>query len=166
MYTFIFQSLLMCHKNSCSAYLPEPFCHLSFYLMPISHESSHYRFQSNLFPLWTAAVHIKEKKKSKNCTTILSLPNLLRTFNWKGEMATEERQYAYIKKTTTTTGKQNWEITVHYFRYLNCSLKKNKSHFPPTSKKERWSLPLSNIWSSQTTPHRILAKYQFHLPGP
>lgn len=78
--------------------LPEPFCHLSFYLMPISHESSHYRFQSNLFPLWTAAVHIKEKKKSKNCTTILSLPNLLRTFNWKGEMATAERQYAYIKK--------------------------------------------------------------------
>lgn len=78
--------------------LPEPFCHLSFYLMPISHESSHYKFQSNLFPLWTAAVHIKEKKKSKNCTTILSLPNLLRTFNWKGEMATAERQYVYIKK--------------------------------------------------------------------
>lgn len=47
-------------------------------------------------------MHIKEKKKSKNCTTILSLPNLLRTFNWKGEMATVERQYAYIKKTTTT----------------------------------------------------------------
>lgn len=43
-------------------------------------------------------MHIKEKKKSKNCTTILSLPNLLRTFNWKGEMATAERQYAYIKK--------------------------------------------------------------------
>ena len=55
-------------------------------------------------------------------------------------MATAERQYAYIKKTTTTTtGKQNWEITVtvHYFRYLNYFLKKNKSHFPPTSKKER-----------------------------
>ena len=82
----------------------------------------------------------QKKEKSKNCTTILSLPNLLRTFNWKGEMATAERQYAYIKKTTTTTtGKQNWEITVtvHYFRYLNYFLKKNKSHFPPTSKKER-----------------------------
>lgn len=51
-------------------------------------------------------------------------------------MATAERQYAYIKKTTTTTGKQNWEITVHYFRYLNCFLKKNKSHFPPTSKRK------------------------------
>lgn len=113
--------------------LPEPFCHLSFYLMPISHESSHYRFQSNLFPLWTAAVHIKEKKKSKNCTTILSLPNLLRTFNWKGEMATVERQYAYIKK-TTTTGKQNWEITVHYFRYLNCFLKKTNLIFLPQVK--------------------------------
>lgn len=116
--------------------LPEPFCHLSFYLMPISHESSHYRFQSNLFPLWTAAVHIKEKKKSKNCTTILSLPNLLRTFNWKGEMATAERQYAYIKKTTTTTGKQNWEITVHYFRYLNCFLKKANLIFLPQVKRK------------------------------
>ena len=145
--------------------LPEPFCHLSFYLMPISHESSHYRFQSNLFPLWTAAVHIKEKKKSKNCTTILSLPNLLRTFNWKGEMATVERQYAYIKK-TTTTGKKKLGNNCPLLQVLKLFLKKSKSHFPPTSKKERWSLPLSNIWSSQTTPHRILAKYQFHLPGP
>lgn len=145
--------------------LPEPFCHLSFYLMPISHESSHYRFQSNLFPLWTAAVHIKEKKKSKNCTTILSLPNLLRTFNWKGEMATAERQYAYIKKNNN-----NWKTKLGnkcpLLQVLKLFLKKNKSHFPPTSKKERWSLPLSNIWSSQTTPHRILAKCQFHLPGP
>lgn len=133
--------------------------------MPISHESSHYRFQSNLFPLWTAAVHIKEKKKSKNCTTILSLPNLLRTFNWKGEMATVERQYAYIKKNNN-----NWKKKLGnncpLLQVLKLFLKKSKSHFPPTSKKERWSLPLSNIWSSQTTPHRILAKYQFHLPGP
>lgn len=44
--------------------LPELFCHLSFYLMPTSHESSHYRFQSNLFPLWTAAVYIKKKWKN------------------------------------------------------------------------------------------------------
>ena len=166
MYTFIFQSLLMCHKNSCSAYLPEPFCHLSFYLMPISHESSHYRFQSNLFPLWTAAVHIKEKKKIKELYNYLIFTKFIKNFQLERGNGNSREAVCLYKKTTTTTGKQNWEITVHYFRYLNCFLKKNKSHFPPTSKKERWSLPLSNIWSSQTTPHRILAKYQFHLPGP
>ena len=81
-------------------------------------------------------MHIKEKKKSKNCTTILSLPNLLRTFNWKGEMATVERQYAYIKK-TTTTGKKKLGNNCPLLQVLKLFLKKSKSHFPPTSKKER-----------------------------
>ena len=78
----------------------------------------------------------QKKEKSKNCKTILSLPNLLRTFNWKGEVATAERQYAYIKK-TTTTGKQNWEINVHYFSwYLNCFLKKTNLIFLPQVKRK------------------------------
>ena len=56
-------------------------------------------------------------------------------------MATAERQYAYIKKTTTTTtGKQNWEITVtvHYFRYLNYFLKKktNLIFLPQVKRKD------------------------------
>lgn len=80
-------------------------------------------------------MHIKEKKKSKNCTTILSLPNLLRTFNWKGEMATVERQYACIKKTTTTGKKLGNNCPL--LQVLKLFLKKSKSHFPPTSKKER-----------------------------
>lgn len=50
-------------------------------------------------------------------------------------MATAERQYAYIKK-TTTTGKKNWEITVHYFRYLNCFLKKANLIFLPQVKRK------------------------------
>lgn len=50
-------------------------------------------------------------------------------------MATVKRQYAYIKK-TTTTGKQNWEITVHYFRYLNCFLKKTNLTFLPQVKRK------------------------------
>lgn len=165
MYTFIFQSLLMCHKNSCSAYLPEPFCHLSFYLMPISHESSHYRFQSNLFPLWTAAVHIKEKKKIKELYNYLIFTKFIKNFQLERGNG-NSREAVCLYKKNNNNWKKKLGNNCPLLQVLKLFLKKSKSHFPPTSKKERWSLPLSNIWSSQTTPHRILAKYQFHLPGP
>ena len=107
-----------------------------------------------------------KKGKIKELYNYLIFTKFIKNFRLE-RGSDNSREAVCLYKKTTTTGKQNWEINVHYFSwYLNCFLKKNKSHFPPTSKKERWSLPLSNIWSSQTTPHRILAKYQFHLPGP
>ena len=74
------------------------------------------------------------KEKIKELYNYLIFTKFIKNFQLERGNGNSREAVCLYKKKTTTTGKQNWEITVHYFRYLNCFLKKTNLIFLPQVK--------------------------------